>query len=247
MNYGRKVIKYILGKWANSTTVHYEAPSKVQADSDRSDIRVFETGISSQRHGDIRQSTRAVENEESLRLINIAKENGLYINKSDWDGFGSRRTTPTGESIVYLSNDGQTFTKFKSPFAKSAIKNISPKDIIYEHLIHNLLFPDTSYHFIGISEDIKGIRIVLRQKNVSCVFDIPSQKAIDNYLNKVLGLKKEDNYFYGNDYFSVTDVSNLSDNVLSGEDGHLYFIDPIIKLKKPALEVLDFLYKTKCK
>ena len=68
-----------------------------------------------------------------------------------------------------------------------------------------------------------------------------------NYLNKVLGLKKEDNYFYGNDYFSVTDVSNLSDNVLSGEDGHLYFIDPIIKLKKPALEVLDFLYKTKCK
>ena len=83
----------------------------------------------------------------------------------------------------------------------------------------------------------------MRQKNVSCVFDIPSQKAIDNYLNKVLGLKKEDNYFYGNDYFSVTDVSNLSDNVLSGEDGHLYFIDPIIKLKKPALEVLDFLYE----
>ena len=113
MNYGRKVIKYILGKWANSTTVHYEAPSKVQADSDRSDIRVFETGISSQRYGDIRQSTRSVENEESLRLINIAKENGLYINKSEWDGFGSRRRTPTGESVVYLSNDGQTFTKCK--------------------------------------------------------------------------------------------------------------------------------------
>ena len=79
MNYGRKVIKYILGKWANSTTVHYEAPSKVQADSDRSDIRVFETGLSTQQHGDNRQSTRTAEEEECLRLIKIAKEQGFKL------------------------------------------------------------------------------------------------------------------------------------------------------------------------
>ena len=79
MNYGRKVIKYILGKWANSTTVHYEAPSKVQADSDRSDIRVFETGLSTQQYGDNRQSTRTAEEEECLRLIKIAKEQGFKL------------------------------------------------------------------------------------------------------------------------------------------------------------------------
>ena len=36
------------------------------------------------------------------------------------------------------------------------------QDVIYEHLIHNILFPLTRYNFIGISE--------------------PSQNEIDDYL-----------------------------------------------------------------
>ena len=62
---------------------------KIQANSDRSDIRVFETGISPQRHGNIRQSSRVAEEEECNRLISIAKENNLYIDKEDWDKFGN--------------------------------------------------------------------------------------------------------------------------------------------------------------
>ena len=34
---------------------------------------------------------------ECLRLIKIAKEQGLYIDKSDWGKFGDRRMIPTGE------------------------------------------------------------------------------------------------------------------------------------------------------
>ena len=60
---------------------------------------------------------------------------------------------PTGESIVFLSEDGTTFTKMKSPFAKAPMKHILPEDIIYEHLIHNILFPSTRYRFVGFSED----------------------------------------------------------------------------------------------
>lgn len=126
------------------------------------------------------------------------------------------------------------------------MKNTQPEDIIYEHLIHNILFPSTRYRFVGISEDAKGIRIVLQQKNISSIFRVPSQKMIDDYLLKTLGLRKEDKYFYGNDYYAITDVSNVSDNVLCDEKGTLFFIDPIIKLKKPAIEVLDFLYQTMC-
>lgn len=126
------------------------------------------------------------------------------------------------------------------------MKQTRPEDIIYEHLIHNILFPLTRYHFVGISEDIKGLRIVLQQMNVSRMFGVPSQKAIDDYMTHVLGLKKEDKYFYGNEYFAITDVSNLSDNVLCDDEGRLYFIDPIIRLKKPALEVWEYLYRTKC-
>ncbi len=179
-------------------------------------------------------------------MIKIAKDNHLYISESEWYRFGNRRMTPTGESIVFLSTDAKTYTKMKSPFAKAPMKNTKPEDIIYEHLIHNILFPSTRYHFIGFSEDAKGIRIVLQQANIPSMFRVPSQKMIDDYLLKILKLSKEDKYFYGNEYYAITDVTNLGDNVLCKEDGTLYFIDPIIKLKKPAKEVLDFLYATMC-
>ena len=45
-NYGRKIIDYIFGWRSNSSAVSYEREQKIQANSDRSDIRVFETGIS---------------------------------------------------------------------------------------------------------------------------------------------------------------------------------------------------------
>ncbi len=245
-NYGRKIINYIFGKRSNSSSISYEREQKVQADSDRSDIRVFETGIPAQRYGNIRQSSRTTEEEECNRLISIAKENNLYIDKADWDKFGNRRMIPTGESVVFLSKDGSVFTKMKSPFSKAPLKQTHPEDIIYEHLIHNILFPNTRYRFIGISEDIKGIRIVLQQKNISSMFRVPTQSMIDDYLRNVLGLSKEDKYFYGNEYLAITDISNLSDNVLCDEDGKLYFIDPIIRLKRPAQEVWDYLYNTRC-
>ena len=63
-NYGRKIIDYIFGKRSNSSAVSYEREQKIQANSDRSDIRVFETGISPQRHGNIRQSSRTAKEEE---------------------------------------------------------------------------------------------------------------------------------------------------------------------------------------
>lgn len=179
-------------------------------------------------------------------MISIAKENNLYIDKADWDKFGNRRMIPTGESIVFLSKDGSVFTKMKSPFSKAPLKQTHPEDIIYEHLIHNMLFPSTRYRFIGISEDIKGIRIVLQQKNISSMFRVPTPKMIDDYLRNVLGLTKEDKYFYGNEYLAITDISNLSDNVLCDENGKLFFIDPIIRLKRPAQEVWDYLYNSRC-
>ncbi len=63
---------------------------------------------------------------------------------ADWDKFGNRRMIPTGESIVFLSKDRSVFTKMKSPFSKAPLEQSHPEDIIYEHLIHNMLSPDTS-------------------------------------------------------------------------------------------------------
>ena len=73
-SYGRKIIDYIFKRWTKCPAICYEPERKVQADSDRRDIRVFETGLSTQQYGDNRQSTRTAEKEECLRLIKIAKE-----------------------------------------------------------------------------------------------------------------------------------------------------------------------------
>ena len=39
-SYGRKIIDYIFKRWAERPAICYEPERKVQADSDRSDIRV---------------------------------------------------------------------------------------------------------------------------------------------------------------------------------------------------------------
>ena len=74
MSYGRKIIDYIFKRWAERPAICYEPERKVQADSDRSDIRVFETGVSTQRHGDYWQGKRTAEEEECHRLKVVAKE-----------------------------------------------------------------------------------------------------------------------------------------------------------------------------
>ena len=80
---------------------------------------MFEIGLPTQRHGDYRQSTRNAEEEECNRLIKIAKENNLYIDKTNWEMYGNKRMTPTGESVVFLSKDAKMYAKMKSPFAKA--------------------------------------------------------------------------------------------------------------------------------
>lgn len=239
-NYGQKIISSLFKKWTDSTAVRVELESKVQADSDRSDIRMFEAGLPNEQYGDYEQSTRvAAQEAEGARLIAIAKANGTFIAKSEWSKFGDRKRLISGESIVYLDERENVVTKIRNPFAKAIIKGLHAPDIIFEHLVHNILFPNTRYKFVGISEDFSGIRIILQQEYFSDKYITPTQRSIDAYLIKGLGLRVENRYFYSNDYIAITDVSADGDNVLSDGE-HLYFIDPIIKFKRPAVDVIEY-------
>ena len=240
---GHNFIRSIFRRRTERTPVCAELASRSEADSDRSDIRMFEVGLSAKQSRDYEQSTgNAAQEAESNSLIAIAKDNGLFVAKSEWENLGDRKRLPSGESIVYLSPDGQEVIKLRNPFAKSAIKQMHASDAIYEHLIHNILFPNTRYRFKGISEDIGGVRIVLSQRYISDVFTIPTQAEIDRYLVEGLGFEKESRYFYGNEWIAITDVFADGDNVLADGE-NLYFIDPIIMFKKPAHEVLEHYYK----
>ena len=142
----------------------------------------------------------------------------------------------TGESEVYFNAAEHTYYKVKWPSAKSHIKQTAPQDWFYEHIIHNILFPDTAYEFIGITEEVGELKIILRQREVLSE-TFPSDAQIAAHL-ATLGLKPEDRYFFGNSLLAVTDVGASSDNVLLDDAGNLRFIDPLIRLKKPAREVI---------
>ena len=240
--YGKRIIDNLIKRRTKRPPVCAELESRSEADSDRSDIGMFEVGLSTEQHGNYEQGTRnAAQEAEGNRLIAIAKAKGCFVPASQWSQFGDRKRLPSGESIVYLDEQNQTVVKVRNPFAKSAIKQMHAQDVIYEHLVHNILFPNTKYHFEGISEDVDGVRIILSQPYISDQFIASTQEEIDRYLTEGLGLQPENRYYYGNDYLAVTDVSAEGDNVLT--DGtHLYFIDPIIMMKKPAVKVLEYYY-----
>lgn len=240
--YGHRIIEALFKKREERTAICAELVSRREANRDLRDIRVFEIGLSPEQFGDYQQgSGAAAQEEEGLRLIAIAKKQGLFIDKSTWENFGDRKRLPSGESIVFLKNNGRSVVKLRNPFAKSVIKRLYARDALYEHVIHNILFPNTYYRFMGITQDAGGVRFVLTQKYFADTYGIPTQEEIDRYLIAGLGLKPEERYYYGNEYLAVTDVSADSDNVLT--DGKcLYFIDPIIRFKKPALMVYNHYY-----
>lgn len=84
----------------------------------------------------------------------------------------------------------------------------------YEHLTHNILFPNTRYSFIGISEDACGARFILQQPYLSDKYVAPSQNDIDAYLIQGLGLHIENRYYYANDYIAITDVLSCTVGVV---------------------------------
>ena len=63
--------------------------SRSEADCDRSHIRMFEIGLSSEQYGDYEQGTRAVAQTcEGERLIGISRTEGTFVPKEKWGLFG---------------------------------------------------------------------------------------------------------------------------------------------------------------
>lgn len=207
----------------------------VAGNRDRGYIRVYEEGLGASHYAHTDYSERDRREAESERLVGIARQNGQYIEKHALGELGKRILKPSGESEVYIDDEQGKVYKVKDPAAKSPMKgNVRPEDAIYEHLVHNKYFPETSYGFEGISDDMGDVRIVLSQDYVESV-GVPTKVQIESALAEK-GLYPEGDYRYGNEEISVTDVTG--DNALVGADGKVYFIDPIIDFKKPVGEIL---------
>ena len=221
-----------------SAGIHKCGTSKVQTRSDIRSIRSLAQGLALEQRGDREVSEKRRQFAEADRLVEAAKQNGLFIPKSQLQGYGTRVNVISGESVVFFDQEKRMYYKAKDPYARSVAKNSHAEDAVFEHIIHNILFPDTRYEFIGVNGGNEDVRFVLAQREVhSC--QKPTQKQIGDYMENVLGLRKEDEYSWGNSYLSVTDVEAGSDNAFIGFDGKIYFIDPLIRLKQPAIKVIE--------
>lgn len=152
---------------------------------------------------------------------------------------GTRYTIRTGESEVRIVQKEQLYYKIKNPFAKLHLKKHSPEYVLFEHIVHNILFPDCRLEFLGVVEEFHEARLVFKQQAVRSDTR-PNDKQIAEYLGR-LGLKPEGRYGFFNDYVIVTDVGQDGDNVLMDDNQHLRFIDPIIGFKEPLLSKLSSL------
>lgn len=172
---------------------------------------------------------------ESNALVAAAKRIGSFIKVSDVPG--TRYTIRTGESEVRIVQKEQAYYKIKNPFAKLHLKKHPPKYLLFDHVVHNILFPDCRLDFLGVSESCHEARLVFCQKAIRSE-KRPNNMQIAKHLHE-LGLFPEGRYSFGNDYVFVTDVGQDGDNVLVDDDGKLRFIDPIIGFKPPLLQFLS--------
>ncbi len=211
-----------------------------QGDNNRSVAVVLGEQVSAERLGDLPKGSPAAQRAVGEQVIEKAKEDGYYIDPSSLKDYGERVSGQTGESDVYLDVPNGRVIKVKDIYAKAPMKGHSDVDALYEHEVHNLLFPNSAYRLLGVSEKYGDMRLVLEQDYVDGADRPATMEQIEDYLVGVLGLKKEGGgYWYGNDYYAITDVDG--DNVLVDKNGELHFVDPIIKFKKPAKEVIDYI------
>lgn len=212
--------------------------SRRSADSDRCDIRVLEERMAFDQNSDWALGTRKAQESFSRELIRAAKETGLYLTKEQCSELGKFIPIRSGESKIYENAAQGLIYKIRDPFAKLHLKSPNLRHLLYEHVIHNLLFPETRYAFIGITDENDVARIVYSQK---LFFEsvCPTQEQIVERLAEI-GLTPEPYYYFGNDFVSVTDVNTSSDNVMLSSNTIL-FIDPVIKLKQEPEDVIEYL------
>ncbi len=215
-----------------------EHRARRSADSDRRYIGMLEERMAFEQNCDWTSGSRKAQKTFSQQLINAAKELDIFLTKAQCADLGEFVPIRSGESKIYENAAQGLIYKVRDPFAKLHFKSQNLRCILYEHIVHNLLFPETRYAFVGVTGEDDDARIVYSQ-NIFFKNHYPTQQQIDARL-KNLGLLPEPHYYYGNEYVSVTDVNESSDNVFISDDT-LLFIDPVIKIKKNPIEVIEYL------
>jgi hypothetical protein len=132
------------------------------------------------------------------------------------------------ESDVYLNKDGKSVIKLVNYRAYSE----TPLDFLDHRItLHNTIFPETAYELLGFTYsheiDEEGFYFITRQTFIDSNTPRPTQEEIDNYM-KLKGFVIHDGTFFIEGYI----ISDLAPrNFVKDNNGKLYCIDPLIRLK----------------
>ena len=209
--------------------------SQWPSQNDFSDIAPYLEGLPTGQPENIRTAIQ----EESERLIAVAKNIGQFIPSTEWDTIGIRTKKLSGESIVFFDEPNNRVVKFRDPFAYAVLKHENPYTVLYEHHIHNRYFGDVPYRFLGVSQDpvSGGVRLVLEQPFIDTL-ERPTKAEIHEWFTSRGFTLTDAGYFYSNGEVSFTDV--WADNCLKDADGNLRFIDPIIRIEHRSRNIKDY-------
>lgn len=164
--------------------------------------------------------TTVVKGVQITNLERFARDRDCWIDDISQLGIFSDKGS---ENEVYLSKKNNAIVYKLNDFRYSD-DNLSQ---FFERIkIHNFYFPDCSYKLIGFAQNQAGkICAVLSQPFIAAVREA-TDSEINEELNK-MGFKPElDGEYFSNGRYDIFDA--LPNNVLVGNDGHLYFIDTII-------------------
>lgn len=235
-NHAERAEERVSGGDGCECRIIYSFPSiRERAISDICGIRMLAAACADERSRDSGQMPPDPIRRESDALIAAAKRTGCFVETASVPG--TRYTIRTGESEVRLVQKEQLYYKIKNPFAKLHLKKHPPEYVLFEHVVHNILFPDCRLEFLGVAEELHEARLVFRQQAVRADAR-PDDRQIAEHLGR-LGLRPEGRYAFTNDYVLVTDVGQDGDNVLLDDNGQLRFIDPILGFKQPLLQKLS--------
>ena len=165
-------------------------------------------------------------------LANWARENGHWVEleKIRSNPAYEQVTEPTAESLVFIDRVRNTVIKVVNT---EALDNAPMRDFIDQRIvIHNHLFLETAYSLVGITEPTKGgtrPSLILEQPFIEAAEPL-SKEAIKLYMESIGFTHLGGNEYSTGQRYILTDIS--PSNVIQGNDGNIYIIDPSIILRE---------------
>ena len=166
--------------------------------------------------------SRAILKEKQARFLKShAERNNLWLTSLPE---GSEYITKGGEAQIYLSPDSLNVLK-----ANDAIYYATWEEYFNSVVIHNLLFPNTSYSLLGFMEIDKALFTIMEQPFVegrqANLEDIKDLLTFNGFVN----IKRQDYY---NKEFNLLLEDMHDENVIAKDDA-LFFIDTVFYVMAP--------------